>query len=186
MKRCKISIRLAVFVLAVTWLGSFGVSAAFSQTGDVAASVKERYEKLLAEYSKVAMHVSKTTPSATEFSIKKNMLSKGLKALLVKDEKCAKKSGEICNLDFDFLFNAQDTCKPLKIIDILQRDNSYAMKVSNRFEECDAEGYYKPYDFILIKEADTWVIDDIVYTRKDDDGKITKDTLRDILSTKAK
>jgi len=169
---------------AVAGLGFFRVSGAFAQNADEAAAVKDRYEKLLAEYSKGAMKPSKTTPNATGFSIKKNMLSKELKALLLKDEACAKKSDGICRLDFDFLFNAQDVCKPLKVIDVSQKENIFIMQVSNRFEECDKEGYYKPYDFTLVNEAGAWVIDDVVYTQKDDDGKIKHFTLKEILKGK--
>ncbi len=148
------------------------------------AAVKARYEKLFSEYSRFMMNPTKTSPSAITFSIKNNMVSKELKALLLKDEACARKGGGICNLDFDFLLNGQDSCKPLKIVDAYQNKNTYVLKVSNRIEECDKGGYYKPYDFTLIEESGAWVIDDAAYSMKDDSGKIINFTLKDTLNGK--
>lgn len=184
MEADRTTIRLAALFLAVVWGGIFGISEAFAQDADATAAVKARYEKLFAEYSRLIMNQTKTSPSAISFSIKNNMVSKELKTLLLKDEACARKGGSICNLDFDFLFNGQDSCKPLKIVDVHPNKNTYILKVSNRFEECDKDGYYKPYDFTLIEESGAWVIDDAAYSMKDDNGKIINFTLKGTLNRK--
>ena len=178
-------VRLAAMLLAIVSMGSFGMPGALAQSADTAAAVKARYEKLLAAYSRSMMHPSKASPNAIEFSIKNKMVSKELKALLLKDEECARKEGGICNLDFDFLFNGQDSCKPLKIVDVLPKGDTYVLRVSNRGEECDKKGYYKPYDFTLIDESGTWVIDDAAYAFKEDKGKVVTRTLKGILNGKA-
>lgn len=175
---------MVVLLLVVLGIGSFGISRSLAQDADVAAAVKARYEKLLAEYSRIMMNPTRTSPSATAFVVKNNMVSKELRWLLLKDEECAKKGGGICNLDFDFLFNGQDFCKQLKIVDVSPRGNAIVLKVSNRFEECDKGGYYKPYDFTLVEEAGVWVIDDAAYSSKDDNGKIINFTLKDVLKGK--
>lgn len=180
----KITIRLASSLLAVVWVGIFGILGAFAQDADATATVRARYEKLLAEYSRFMMNQNKSSPSATTFSIKNNMVSKELKSLLLKDDECARKNGGICKLDFDFLFNGQDYCKQLKIVDLFLKGTIIDLKVSNGFEECDKNGYYKPYDFTLIEESGSWVIDNAAYSMKDDNGKIINFTLKDVLNGK--
>jgi len=127
------------------------------------------------------MNPAGTSPGAVEFSIKNSMVSKSLGSMLLKDEECARKEGGVCNLDFDFLFNGQDSCKPLEVLDVAPNGDAYILKVSNRFEECDKDGYYKPYDFTLIMESGVWVIDDATYSMKNDDGKVSVFTLRGVL-----
>lgn len=182
MEAGRVTIRLASLLLAVALVGIFGILEAFAQDADATAAVRARYEKLLAEYSRFMMNPSKTSPSAMTFSIKNNMVSKELKSLLLKDDECARKKGGICKLDFDFLFNGQDYCKPLKIVDFFVNGKTLTLKVSNRFEECDKDGYYKPYDFTLIEESGAWVIDDAVYSMKDDNGKVINFTLKEVLN----
>lgn len=176
------TICLAALFFAV--VGLLGPSQARAQDAAATAAVKARYEKLLAAYSRIMMQPSKTSPSAIAFSIKNNMVSKGLKALLVKDEACAQKSGGVCKLDFDFLLNGQDFCKPLAIVAVLPKGKTYVLRVSNRFEACDPQGHDEPYDFTLIDESGTWVIDDAAYATKDDAGKSIRVTLKDILRGK--
>lgn len=178
------TIRCVLFLMIAVSGGVIGMSEAYAQDSSTASAVKTRYEKLLAEYSRFMMHPTKTSPDAMTFSIKNNMVSKELKFLMLKDEECVRKSGESCNLDFDYLFNSQDACKPLKVLDVSANGKTVILKVSNRFEECDKNGYNKPYDFTLIEESGAWVIDDATYSMKDEKGKIIIYTLKNILNGK--
>ena len=112
------------------------------------------------------------------------MVSSDLAKLLRKDSELAKKNEGVGYLDFDFLVNGQDLCKPLKVLGVVKNNATYAMQVSNRSKECCKDCDESPYFFVLINEGGTWKIDDAQYSFKDESGAVQKYTLKDILNGK--
>jgi len=107
-----------------------------------------------------------------DFALAKNMVSPGLKSLLQKERLLSEKNDGIGNLDFDLFFNAQDNAGvPLAIVGITNQGDTAVMQVKNGFAG------EKPYDFLLVKDAGRWVIDNVRYPQ---DGQSL--SLRDILS----
>jgi len=148
------------------------------EADNASARIREIYAPLLAAYSNLALRPKAGSfPDAPAFALKHHLVSANLRTLLWRDQRRAEKTGER-HLDFDFLFNGQDTCeKPLKILGIFPKNNTYIMKISNG---CEVKpGLDQPYYFILVQEAGRWVIDDAQYT----DGK-TEFTLSSILKGK--
>ena len=182
MQRTRIAIQLTVFILLVAGCADSFLSPA--RGADEAAEVKARYEKLLTDYSQIVLQPSKNSPSATDFSLKNSMVSKELADLLRKDDELAKKEGGMGYLDFDFLVNGQDLCKPLKVVSVAKNSKSYAMHVSNRSKECCKDCDENPYFFVLINESGAWKIDDAKYSFKDETGTVHTFTLKDILNGK--
>ena len=182
MKKCKITIHLAMLlILLAVWADSM-LSPAHS--ADEATELKARYEKLLADYSQIVLHPTNKSPSATEYAVKNNMVSKELAGLLRKDDELAKKEGGMGYLDFDFLVNGQDLCKPVKIVGVVKNKATYVMQASNRSRECCKDCDENPYFFVLINESGAWKIDDVTYSFKDDSGTEQKFLLKDILNGK--
>ena len=182
MKRTRIAIKLTVFIfIVVSCAGSF-LPSVFA--ADEATEIKSRYAKLLADYSQFVLHPTAKSPSATEFVLKNNMVSKELAGLLRKDGELAKKEGGMGYLDFDFLVNGQDLCKPVKVLGVVKGNASYSMQVSNRSKECCKDCDEIPYSFVLINESGAWKIDDVKYSFKDEAGTVQKYTLKDILNGK--
>ena len=182
MKKCRITIHLAIFLILLA--GCIDAVLSPAQGADEATDLKARYEKLLADYSQIVLHPTKSSPSATEYAVKNNMVSKELAGLLRKDDELAKKEGGMGYLDFDFLVNGQDVCKPLKIVGLVKNNATYAMQVSNRSKECCKECDETPYSFVLINESGVWKIDDAAYSFKDDSGADHKFSLKDVLNGK--
>ena len=182
MKKSQITIHLAIFLILVASCADSVLSPAYS--ADEATELKARYEKLLADYSQIVLHPTNKSPSASEYVLKNNAVSKELAGLLRKDEELAKKEGGMGYLDFDFLVNAQDLCKPLKIVGLAKNNATYAMQVSNRSKECCKECDETPYSFVLINESGAWKIDDATYSFKDDSGADHKFSLKDVLNGK--
>lgn len=182
MKKGKIYIQLAIFFILLS--GCADIFLLPAQAADEAAELKARYEKLFATYSQIVLHPSKNSPNATDYAVKNNMVSKELANLLRKDGELAKKNGGAGYLDFDFLVNGQDLCKPLKIVRIFKSNKIYAMQVSNRTRECCKDCDENPYSFVMINEAGVWKIDDAHYSFKDESGTEQKFTLKDILNGK--
>ena len=182
MIKSRITIQLAIFFILLAGCADSMLSLAHS--ADEATEVTARYEKLFAEYSQIVLHPSKNSPSATEYAVKNSMVSKELADLLRKDDELAKKEGGMGYLDFDFLVNGQDLCKPLKIVGMAKNNAVYAMQVSNRIKECCTDCDEIPYSFVLINESGAWKIDDANYAFKDDTGTVQKFTLKDILNGK--
>ena len=182
MKRSRIAIKLTVFIyLLVGCAGSF-LPSVFA--ADEAAEIKSRYEKLLTDYSQIVLHPSPKSPSATEFALKNSMISHDLSGLLRKDDELAKKEGGMGYLDFDFLVNGQDLCKPVKIVEVVKDKAAYIMQASNRSRECCKDCDEDPYFFVLVNESGVWKIDDVRYSFKDDSGTEQKFFLKDILNGK--
>lgn len=139
------------------WLTLCGAPQwATAQAADAdAESVKGVFAPLLAEYS--AIFMGDGGPDCIEFALSKNMVSKELKTLLQK-ELATRKKNDIGNLDFDFLFSAQDHAgKPLAIVGIARKGNAYIMKVDTGFDGVD------PVPYVIIKEGDRWVLDDVLF-----------------------
>ena len=182
MKKCRITLQLAVFLVLLA--GCVDSFFSFAHSADEASEIKARYEKLLADYSQIVLRPTPKSPSATDYVLKNNMASKELATLLRKDDELAKKEGGMGYLDFDFLVNAQDLCKPLKIVGLVKNNATYAMQVSNRSKECCKECDENPYSFVLINESGVWKIDDAAYSFKDDSGADHKFSLKDVLNGK--
>ena len=182
MIKSRITIQLAIFFILLAGCADSMLSIAHS--ADEATEVTARYEKLFAEYSQIMLHLSKNSPSATEYAVKNSMVSKELADLLRKDDELAKKEGGMGYLDFDFLVNGQDLCKPVKIVGVVKNNATYAMQVSNRIKECCKDCDETPYSFVLINESGVWKIDDATYSFKDDSGAEHKFTLKDVLNGK--
>jgi hypothetical protein len=182
MKKCRITLHLAVFLVLL--VGSADSFLSFAQSADDVTDIKSRYEKLFAEYSQIALHPTKKSPSATDYVLKNNMASKELAALLRKDDELAKKEGGMGYMDFDFLIYGQELCKPVKIVEVVKKDATYAMHINNRSKECCKDCNEIPYYFVLINESGTWKIDDAKYSFKDDAGTVQQFTLKDILNGK--
>lgn len=178
----RITILLAM--LCILLAGSADSMLSLAHSADEATEVKTRYEKLLADYSQIVLHPTNKSPSATEYAVKNGIVSKELADLLRKDDELAKKEGGMGYLDFDFLANAQDLCKPLKIVELAKSNNAYVMQVSNRSKECCKDCEEAPYSFVLINESGVWKIDDATYSFKDDSGAEHKFTLKDVLNGK--
>lgn len=180
MRFSKHAARAGLFAVAVACLVLAGAAAAQQDDG-TAAAVKARYAAFLGEYSRLMQSGSlDNVPGADEFAAQKNMLSRGLKELFKKDRECVERTGEVCKVDFDFLLNAQDYCQPLEVLDIAPKDAAYVLTVTNHFEKCqDPEGG-RPYEFVLVKEAGEWVIDDARYVGEMD-GKKQVFTLKEML-----
>jgi hypothetical protein len=182
MKKCRITIHLAMFLILMAGCADFMLSPAHS--ADEATELKARYEKLLADYSQIVLHPTNKSPSATEYAVKNNMVSKELAGLLRKDDDLARKEGGMGYLDFDFLINGQDLCKPVKIVGVAKANATYAIQVSNRIKECCSDCNEIPYSFVMVNESGVWKIDDALYAFKDDAGTVQKFTLKDILNGK--
>lgn len=182
MKKCRFTVQLAVFLVLLAGCVDFIWSSALS--ADEAGEIKAKYEKLLADYSQNVLHPTKKSPSATEYVLKNNMVSNELAGLLLKDEELAKKEGGMGYLDFDFLVNGQDLCKPVKVLGVVKNKAAYAMQISNRSKECCKDCDEIPYSFVLVNESGVWKIDDANYSFKDDAGTVQKFTLKDILNGK--
>ena len=182
MKKSSISMLVAILWVLFACCADAILSPAYS--ADEAAETKARYEKLLTDYSQIVLRPSKKSPNATDYALKHNMLSSELASLLRKDSELAKKNSGVGYLDFDFLVNGQDLCKPLKVLGVVKNNATYAMKVSNRSKECCKDCDESPYFFVLIKEAGVWKIDDAQYSFKDDSGAEQKYALKDILNGK--
>ena len=182
MKKGQIIIHLAIFLILLASCADSMLSPAYS--ADEATELKARYEKLLVDYSQIVLHPTNKSPSASEYVLKNNSVSKELAELLRKDEELAKKEGGMGYLDFDFLVNGQDLCKPVKILGVAKANATYAMQVSNRIKECCSDCNEIPYSFVLVNESGVWKIDDANYAFKDDAGTVQKFTLKDILNGK--
>lgn len=182
MLKSRITIQLAIFFILLA--GSADSMLSLAHSADEATEVKARYEKLFAEYSQIVLNPTNKSPSATEYAVKNGIVSKELADLLRKDDELAKKEGGIGYLDFDFLANGQDLCKPLKIVGLAKSNNAYAMQVSNRSKECCKDCEEAPYSFVIINESGAWKIDDATYSFKDDSGAEHKFTLKDVLNGK--
>lgn len=183
MKKCRIIIHLAIFFILLA-VGCVDAVLSPAHSADEATDLKARYEKLLTDYSQIVLHPTKSSPSATEYAAKNNMVSKELASLLRKDAELAKKEGGMCYLDFDFLVNGQDLCKPVKIVGVAKNNATYIMQVSNRVKECCKDCNEIPYTFVLVNESGAWKIDDANYAFKDDAGTVQTFTLKDILNGK--
>ena len=182
MKRTRIAIKLTVFIfIVVSCAGSF-LPSVFA--ADEATEIKAKYAKLLTDYSQFVLHPTAKSPSATEFALKNNIVSKELAGLLRKDGELAKKEGGMGYLDFDFLVNGQDLCKPVKIVEVVKDKAAYIMQASNRSRECCKDCDENPYFFVLVNESGAWKIDDVRYSFKDDSGTEQKFFLKDILNGK--
>ena len=182
MKKCRITLQLAVFLVLMAGCADSFIS--FAHSADEASEIKARYEKLLADYSQIVLRPTPKSPSATDYVLKNNMASKELATLLRKDDELAKKEGGMGYLDFDFLVNGQDLCKPVKVLGVVKGNASYSMQVSNRSKECCKDCDEIPYSFVLINESGAWKIDDVKYSFKDEAGTVQKYTLKDILNGK--
>ena len=182
MKKSRITIHLAIFIILLA--GCVHAMLSLAHSADEATEVKARYEKLLADYSQIVLHPTNKSPSATEYAVKNNMVSKELANLLRKDSELAKQNGGVGYLDFDFLVNGQDLCKPVKILGVAKANATYAMQVSNRIKECCSDCNEIPYSFVLVNESGAWKIDDVKYSFKDEAGTVQKYTLKDILNGK--
>ena len=183
MKKCRIIIHLAIFFILLA-VGCVDAVLSPAHSADEATELKARYEKLLADYSQIVLHSTNKSPSATEYAVKNNMVSKELAGLLRKNDDLAKKEGGMSYLDFDFLANGQDLCKPVKILGVAEANATYAMQVSNRIKECCSDCNEIPYSFVMVNESGVWKIDDAIYEFKDDAGTVQKFTLKDILNGK--
>lgn len=182
MEKSRIAIQLTIFLLLLAGCADSILSHAYS--ADEAAELKARYEKLLTDYSQIVLHPTKASPSATEFALKNGMVSQELASLLRKEDELAKKEGGMGYLDFDFLVNGQDLCKPVKIVGVVKNKATYVMQASNRSRECCKDCDENPYFFVLINESGAWKIDDVTYSFKDDSGTEQKFLLKDILNGK--
>ena len=182
MKKCRITFQLAVFLVLLAGCADSFIS--FAHSADEASEIKTRYEKLLADYSQIVLRPTPKSPSATDYVLKNNMASKELATLLRKDDELAKKEGGMSYLDFDFLVNGQDLCKPVKIVEVVKDKAAYIMQASNRSRECCKDCDENPYFFVLVNESGAWKIDDVRYSFKDDSGTEQKFFLKDILNGK--
>ena len=148
------------------------VSAASQDATDASEAIRRQFSPLLSEYSRLFMGGGEA--DCIDFAVKQNMVSPGLKELLLKEARFREKSQEVGHLDFDFFFNAQDSDgKPLSIVSITKAGDTYLMKVSNGFPG------EKPYDFLLVNDSGRWVIDDVRYFVQGAEPT----TLRKILTT---
>ena len=182
MKKCRITLQLAVFLVLMAGCADSFIS--FAHSADEASEIKARYEKLLADYSQFVLRPTPKSPSATDYVLKNSMASKELATLLRKDDELAKKEGGMGYLDFDFLVNGQDLCKPVKIVGVVKNKATYVMQASNRSRECCKDCDENPYFFVLINESGAWKIDDAAYSFKDDSGADHKFSLKDVLNGK--
>jgi hypothetical protein len=157
--------------LAIFTFFCLATHVAAAQEADPASeSIMQTFAPLLAEYSKIFM--GDGSQDCIDFALSKNMVSPGLKGLLQKERLLSEKNDGIGNLDFDLFFNAQDNAgKPLSIVGITSQGDTAVMQVKNGFAG------EKPYDFLLVKDAGRWVIDNVRYPQ---DGQSF--SLRDILN----
>jgi len=170
MKQCvaRILRRVGFLVIAVCCCAAHAVGA--QQQDPAAESIRQTFAPLLAEYSKIFL--GDGSQDCIGFALSKNIVSPQLKDLLQKERLLSEKNDGIGNLDFDFFFNAQDNAgKPLSIVGIASQGDTAVMQVKNGFKG------EKPYDFLLVKDAGRWVIDDVRYPQ---DGQSL--SLRDILN----
>ena len=82
-----------------------------------------------------------------------------LRDLLDADRRCAEETGEICNLDLDFLVNGQDVCDDFreeKRFRVIEETGGSAKALAD-FRNCVPQRLV----FDLVRDGDGWFVDDV-------------------------
>ncbi len=162
----------AIILSAAQGANAQGAAPDAATASDAAAkAILDRFTPLFAKYSKISLGPEEGWVDAVDYAIENKMISKELTDLFLKDRACQEKLQSECNLDFDFLYNAQDVCCPLTISGVAQKDGKYQLRASNGFEG------EPPYVFVVIKENGAYVIDDAIYSYEGDSYSL-KELLR--------
>lgn len=150
----KIQALLVLFVLAC-------VSCPASVAGDP-ASAKGVVEKLYHDYAWVVLFQDSDFVRLVDQPEKVLLqyFSPSLSGLVIADRQCVEKTKDICKLDFDPLYDSQDSAGAH---DLLVDPTSSANEVQVRFSPRWGSAEVKQLQFKMVKTSVGWRIDDIGY-----------------------
>ena len=118
------AIQFRRFIVLIAFMSMIGQVVADERNGSLKAVIDDAYRRYAWEsvFSVDSQNFSRLPLTLEKLSILQEFFAPDLAAALKADAQCAKKSREICSLDFDILYDSQDPSATDLVIKSMQSD----------------------------------------------------------------